>query len=190
MQTLKDDLRKVMQNYSSAATHATTLFNTVQQLCHINVLYEYEFEWFVRVFKLSIENSNKSKILEKRLRYLKDHLTYSLFCQVSNSLWQVDRMTFAFLLCCRLLISEERLQIEAFHQLAIFLDTYQSQRQVEEPAEPKPDLYWISEECWRFFLQYEAQFPSLKGTYILYLNQENSCQCWKIEAIATQLNYS
>jgi dynein heavy chain, axonemal len=45
-------------------------------------MYKYSFDWFVKVFKVSIENSNKSKNMEKRLRYLKDHLTYSLFCQV------------------------------------------------------------------------------------------------------------
>jgi dynein heavy chain len=48
-------------------------------------MYKYSFEWFVKVFKVSIENSNKSKNMEKRLRYLKDHLTYSLFCQVRLS---------------------------------------------------------------------------------------------------------
>ena len=39
-------------------------------------MYEYEFDWFVKVFKLSIENSNKSKIIEKRLRYLKVNYQY------------------------------------------------------------------------------------------------------------------
>ena len=53
-----------------------------QGLTHICPMYKYSFEWFVKVFKVSIENSNKSKNMEKRLRYLKDHLTYSLFCQV------------------------------------------------------------------------------------------------------------
>ena len=48
----------------------------VKQLRYINQMYEYEFDWFVKVFKLSIENSNKSKIIEKRLRYLKVNHQY------------------------------------------------------------------------------------------------------------------
>ena len=55
-----------MEKFAPAATHATTLYVTVRQLKFISPTYEYEFEWFVKVFKLSIENSNKSKIIEKR----------------------------------------------------------------------------------------------------------------------------
>ena len=51
----------------------------VKQLRFINQMYEYEFDWFVKVFKLSIENSNKSKIIEKRLRYLKVILHFNVF---------------------------------------------------------------------------------------------------------------
>ena len=50
----------------------------VKQLRFINQMYEYEFDWFVKVFKLSIENSNKSKIIEKRLRYLKVMLHFKI----------------------------------------------------------------------------------------------------------------
>ena len=54
----------------------SSLFMAVKQLRYINQMYEYEFDWFVKVFKLSIENSNKSKIIEKRLRYLKVNHQY------------------------------------------------------------------------------------------------------------------
>ena len=97
---------------------------TVRQLKFIDPVYEYEFEWFVKVFKLSIENSNKSKIIEKRLRYLKDHLTYSLFSLVSNSMWQNHRTVFAFLLCCRLMVSEDKLEANALDSLSLFLQYY------------------------------------------------------------------
>ena len=42
-----------------------------------NLLFEL-YELFVN----SIENSNKSKMLSKRLRYLSDHLTFNCFTQV------------------------------------------------------------------------------------------------------------
>ena len=71
MFNLKNELREHIDKYFSAATHATSLFMAVKQLRFINPMYEYEFDWFVKVFKLSIENSNKSKIIDKRLRYLK-----------------------------------------------------------------------------------------------------------------------
>ena len=61
-----------------------SLFMAVKQLRYINQMYEYEFDWFVKVFKLSIENSNKSKIIEKRLRYLKVNFRYK--CDIKNKI--------------------------------------------------------------------------------------------------------
>ena len=71
-------------------------------------MYQYSFDWFTKVFRSSIENSNKSNNIEKRLRYLKDHLTFSLYCQISYSLQpqEGDGLIFAFLLCCQLMMAE------------------------------------------------------------------------------------
>ena len=68
---MKKDLRSQSMSYISAAEHATVLYLTIQQLIRIGHMYQYSFELFTKVFKSSIENSNKSNNIEKRLRYLK-----------------------------------------------------------------------------------------------------------------------
>ena len=40
---------------------------------------------------------------------------------MSNSLWQTDRLVFAFLLCCHLLVGEDKLEQNTFEQLVVFL---------------------------------------------------------------------
>ena len=91
---MKKDLRSQSMSYISAAEHATVLYLTIQQLIRIGHMYQYSFEWFTKVFKSSIENSNKSNNIEKRLRYLKVpeylaltclHTNYALLIQFSGS---------------------------------------------------------------------------------------------------------
>ena len=101
-----------------------------------------------------------------RLRYLKDHLTYSLFSLVSNSLWQKHRTVFAFLLCCRLLVSEGKLDDGGLATLALFVDFYSGVR--SGGGEGKPDFYWLTDESWGFFLEYEKTNQDLTGkTFLL-----------------------
>lgn len=73
-------------------------------------MYCYSLQWFSSLYSYSIENSNKSKLLTKRLRYLSDHLTFNCFQQVSRSLYQKDKRIFTFTLCLDLMIYKERLK--------------------------------------------------------------------------------
>ena len=139
MRDMKRDMVLSSMQYMSAAKHATTLYQTIQQLYRINHMYQYSFDWFTKVFRSSIENSNKSNNIEKRLRYLKDHLTYSLFCQVSYSLQQEDCLIFAFLLCCKLMISEGRIPKQGLEMLmqlweAVTLDNLSAVNVTESPT--------------------------------------------------------
>ena len=169
MKDMKKDMKTASLQYLSAAQHATILYETIQHLRCINPMYQYSFDWFTKVFRSSIENSNKSNNIEKRLRYLKDHLTYSLFCQVSYSLQDEDGLIFAFLLCCKLMIKENKVPAQGLAMLiklwkVVTTEDIASSNDNDKSKEVlPPGLDWLGQSAWDFLHEYSSHFPEMKG---------------------------
>jgi len=74
-----------------------TNHNTGNKCTHNSVLSLIETFWWLFY-------SNKSKILDRRLRYLTDHFTFLLFDNVTRSLFAKHKVVLAFILCTNLLM--------------------------------------------------------------------------------------
>uniref|UniRef100_A0A452FPX9 Dynein axonemal heavy chain 12 n=1 Tax=Capra hircus TaxID=9925 RepID=A0A452FPX9_CAPHI len=98
---------------------------------------------------------NKSKILEKRLRYLNDHFTYNLYCNICRSLFEKDKLLFSFLLCANLLLAKKEIE---YQELMFLLTGGVSLKS----AEKNPDPTWLQDKSWEEICR-ASEFPAFRG---------------------------
>lgn len=95
------------------------------------------------LFIRSIQQAPKSDSLEERLKAINNHFTYSLYLNICRSLFEKDKLLFAFLLTVRIMLSQGQLAPAAYAFLLTGGVGVQ-EKQVAKPA----NTNWLSEKSW------------------------------------------
>eukprot|EP00798_Chlamydomonas_sp_ICE-L_P012762 gene12762-16013_t len=93
--------------------------------------------------------------LSKRLENIYDHFTYSLYCNVCRSLFEKDKLLFAFLLCSRILESKGQIDSEEW----MFLLTGGLGT---TPDKTNPASDWLVDRGWKEMLRLD-NIPAFSG---------------------------
>ncbi|GMH33280.1 hypothetical protein BSKO_01114 [Bryopsis sp. KO-2023] len=127
--------------YKPVAQHSSILYFCVTDMANIDPMYQYSLSWFVALFIRAIAESQQSDDLEIRLQLLNDFFTYLLFQNICRSLFEKDKLLFAFVLASKLQIDSGKMSPEELR----FLLTG-GVAMGEAPA-PNPGE-WISDKMW------------------------------------------
>ncbi|KAJ3098250.1 Dynein heavy chain 3, axonemal [Phlyctochytrium planicorne] len=130
------------QGYRPIAFHSSILYFVIAELANIEPMYQYSLGWFVNLFLQSIADSEKSDVLATRIENLRNHFTYSLYCNVCRSLFKKDKLLFSFLLCIGLMRGRNEVDQDEW----MFLLTGGLGVDPNMPPNPAPE--WLSDKAW------------------------------------------
>jgi dynein heavy chain len=141
------EIEEARLNYTSCGAYTAVLFFAVADMANIDPMYQYSLGWFVRLFVRSITDSREgdgdAEDISARLTVINDHFTFSLYTNVCMSLFERDKLLFAFLLCSRIMNSEGSLDPAAW----AFLLTG-GVGLTEKDELPNPAADWLSDKSW------------------------------------------
>ncbi|KAM9332808.1 dynein axonemal heavy chain 1-like [Pholidichthys leucotaenia] len=138
------DIDTTRQEYVPVAVRTQILFFCVSDLSNVDPMYQYSLEWFLGIFMAGIANSERADTVEERIININDFFTFSLYSNVCRSLFEKHKLMFAFLLCARIMMNENKIDMAEWRYL---LSGGIPAQELTNPA-----VSWLSERAWQDIL--------------------------------------
>ncbi|XP_048578532.1 dynein axonemal heavy chain 1-like isoform X2 [Nematostella vectensis] len=135
------DIDVTRSQYIPVAVRTGILFFCTNDLANIDPMYQYSLEWFVSIFLNSIANADISDSVDTRIQNINEYFTFSLYSNVCRSMFEKDKLLFSFLVCVRILMNENKINMDEWR----FLLAGGTAVPKDHPN-PAPD--WLSERAW------------------------------------------
>ncbi|KAF5404423.1 hypothetical protein PHET_02178 [Paragonimus heterotremus] len=135
------EIDEARNGYRPVAAHGSLLFFCISDLSNIDPMYQYSLTWFINLFLASINNSEKSQVLEERIEILNSYFTKSVYRNICRSLFENHKLLFSLVMCYSLLKNKNKVNEDVWRFLltgGVALDN--------PHVNPAPD--WLSDKCW------------------------------------------
>uniref|UniRef100_A0A8D3C1H3 Dynein, axonemal, heavy chain 1 n=1 Tax=Scophthalmus maximus TaxID=52904 RepID=A0A8D3C1H3_SCOMX len=157
------DIDATRLEYVPVAVRTQILFFCVSDLSNVDPMYQYSLEWFLRIFLSSIANSERADSVKARIININDFFTFSLYSNVCRSLFEKHKLMFAFLVCTRIMMNKNKIDMGEWRYL---LSGGMPVQEMSNPA-----VSWLSERAWQDILSLSAldNFSKLAGSFTKHL---------------------
>ncbi|XP_058497468.1 dynein axonemal heavy chain 1 [Solea solea] len=159
----EQDIDATRLEYVAVAGRAQILFFCVSDLSGVDPMYQYSLEWFLGIFMASIANSERADTVTERINNVNEFFTFSLYSNVCRSLFEKHKLMFAFLLCTRIMMNENNIDMAEWRFL---LSGGTPAQEMTNPA-----VSWLSERAWRDIVALSAldNFNNLAESFTKHL---------------------
>lgn len=80
-------------------------------------MYQFSLDFYITMFENSIKKSNTAEHLNERITILNDYHTYAVYENVCRGLFEHHKLLFSFQICIKLLVIENKININEFYFL-------------------------------------------------------------------------
>ncbi|XP_075982332.1 dynein axonemal heavy chain 1-like [Anticarsia gemmatalis] len=136
--TIEIDIAR--EDYVPVANRGQILFFCLSDMAHVDPMYQYSLEWFVKLFVRSMAETEPNEDIVERVEIIIEHFTFLLYQNVCRSLFERHKLLFAFLLCARILLDKGVIRFNEFNFLL-------NGGKIEEESD-NPEPKWISARMW------------------------------------------
>jgi len=126
--------------YVPVASNTAILFFCIADLANIDPMYQYSLLFFINLFKVAIDKSEKADDIEQRIGILNSFFMQMLYNNICRSLFEKDKLLFSFLLTVRLALAKDTVRMSDYR----FLLTGGVSME-EPPAKPEE---WVPDRMW------------------------------------------
>ncbi|XP_028810290.1 dynein heavy chain 2, axonemal isoform X2 [Denticeps clupeoides] len=129
--------------YRPCAQRASILFFVLNDMGHIDSMYQFSLDAYTDLFKVSIEKSQRSHKLEERITKLNNYHTYSVYRYACRGLFERHKLLFSFRMCVKILEMDGKIN---FDEYSFFLKgglVLDKESQMDNPCSS-----WLSDTNW------------------------------------------
>jgi dynein axonemal heavy chain len=168
------DIEQTREQYRSVATRGSILYFCIADLALIDPMYQYSLAYFLRLFNMCIEHSEKSDVIDTRLENVLEYMTMSIFNNICRGLFESHKTLFAFTICTSIMRSQRSISQVEWNLLlrdGITKDHDDGHVPVENP-----DTKVFSERSWHRMQALERSLPDTFGGLCTHVC--NNLEAW------------
>jgi len=145
------------ENYRNVAKRGSILYFVIADLALVDPMYQYSLEFFTKLFNKRLEKSEKSEILEERLKILILDITESFYTNICRGLFEKDKLLYSFLNAANILRKHDGDNAISFDEWSFFL-----RGSMTDFSNRENKIDYIDDKIFRGILGLEETHPNFK----------------------------